>query len=66
MTANTRATFTTTDSEYIGKYNNTECVVLGELDPSRYDKEDVGPMYSIKLFDGAIIEAFEDELTPIK
>ena len=57
-----KAIFTTTDSELRGRYDHTECTVLHELDPKEYDREDVGLMYKVKLFDGNVIDAFEDEL----
>ncbi len=53
--------FNTTQSDLI-KYNGTKVEVIGELDESKYDKEDVGKMYKIIFFDGVKRDAFEDEL----
>lgn len=55
------AKFYTTQSDLV-KYNGTEVVVLGPLSESEYDREEVGPMYHIRLFDGTEIDAFDDEL----
>lgn len=54
--------FTTMQSD-LRKYNGQIVDILGPLDESKYDKEDVGPMFTIKFHDGVIAEAFEDELT---
>lgn len=56
-----RKRFNTTQSDLL-KYNNTSVEVIGECDESKYDKADVGTMYDIRLYDGKLIEAFEDEL----
>ena len=36
--------------------------VIDELDPSTYDREEVGPMYRVAFEDGTEIDAFEDEI----
>lgn len=53
--------FQTTQSDLL-KYNGMKCEVLGKLNDSEYDKEDVGNMYNIRLDNGDEIQAFEDEL----
>jgi len=53
--------FYTTQSDLM-QYNGTVVKVLWPLPESEYDREDVGPMYRIRLFDGSEIDAFDDEL----
>ena len=57
----TNAIFTTTQSDLI-KYNGSVVLVLCPLNENEYDREDVGNMYKIRLFNGDEIDAFEDEL----
>lgn len=41
----------------------TEAVVLGLVDPTTYDADEVGPMYQIRFTsDGAEIEAWPEEI----
>lgn len=54
-------TFYTTQSD-LSQYNGTVVEVLGPLPESEYDREDVGPMYRVRLWDGSVIDAFDDEL----
>lgn len=57
--------FHTTQSDLL-KYDG-ECVeVLGELDESKYDKEDVGLMFVVRTSNGTELQAFEDELSDIE
>ena len=53
--------FNTTQSDLL-KYNGTMVVVLGALEESKYDKEDVGQMYRIRFYDSVESDAFADEL----
>lgn len=55
------AKFQTTQSDLV-KYNGMDCEILGKVDASTYDKEDVGDMYNIRLKNGAELQAFPDEI----
>lgn len=41
-----------------------EVTILGELDPSAYDRAEVGTMYRVRFPDGYTADAFAEELTP--
>ncbi len=56
---NTPAIWTSTEAASKGPMTVT---VLGPLDPSEYDIEEVGAMYNIELPDGSMYQAFEEEL----
>lgn len=53
--------FHTTQSDLV-KFNFSHVEVLGPLDETEYDREDVGPMYKARFIDGEIRDVFEDEL----
>ena len=53
--------FKTTQSDLL-KHNGERIVACVPLDESRYDREDVGPMFRIKMESGADLDAFEDEI----
>ena len=53
--------FETTQSD-LAHYNGMKIIASAPLDESRYDKEDVGEMLRIKLEDGTLLDAFEDEM----
>lgn len=53
--------FETTQSD-LTRYNGMKIIASAPLDESRYDKEDVGEMFRIKLEDGTLLDAFEDEM----
>lgn len=42
--------------------NGERIFVIDELDPSEYDREEVGPMYRVMFEDGFEVDAFEDEI----
>lgn len=52
--------FNTTQSDLI-EHNEKKIVKRIPLDESKYDKEDVGPMFIVTLSDGTELHAFEDE-----
>lgn len=55
-------TFRTSQSD-LRQYNNMECIILGKLGESEYNKEDLeNLMYEIMPGNGEIIQAFEDEV----
>lgn len=49
------------DSHY-KRYDGTICEVIGPLNELEYNIEVFGPMFKVKLHDGRVIDAFEDEL----
>lgn len=53
--------FKTTQSDLL-KYNGQRIVASAPLPENEYDKEDVGPMFRIRLNSGAMLTAFEDEM----
>lgn len=53
--------FQTTQSDLI-KYNGMTYTIIRELYDTECDKAEVGTMYKIKLENGIVIDAFEDEL----
>lgn len=54
---------TLTDSKLMPR-NGQTVEVLGPVDPTSYDFEDVGPMVRVRFPDGAETEAFGDEIQP--
>lgn len=53
--------FETTQSD-LTRYNGMKIIASAPLDESRYDKEDVGEMFRIKLEGGTLLDAFSDEI----
>jgi len=49
------------DSLY-NKYDKTDCMVIGRINETSYNFEDVGTMWEIRLYDGTVTCAFADEL----
>ena len=70
MSANKTATF----RRYVSDPATAECelheragqevTILGELEPSTYDRAEVGTMYHVRFPDGYAADVFAEELTP--
>lgn len=58
----TTKTFTTVDTEWADRSGHA-VTVLGEIDPTTYDRDEVGPMFRIQFADGIQADAFGDELS---
>lgn len=56
------ATFKTDDTT-LRHRNGQRVAVVGELNPSEYDREEVGVMHLIHFPDGTDADAFNDELS---
>jgi hypothetical protein len=61
--AGTLVTFTTPYDQY-REYGGRKAKVLGEVDHTLTDPDDVGPLYNIQFEDGTIIEAWPEEINP--
>jgi hypothetical protein len=57
---NSRVIWSSTDSDGPGRLVAT---VVGPLSPAEYDREEVGPMFTISLPNGTTETAFADELS---
>ena len=59
-----KAIFDTHGQDTTLNYRSGETVeILGQLDKTQADIDDVGNMYNVMFSDGFKIDAFEDELT---
>lgn len=57
----TTAIFHTIDSGLL-EYDGQACAVLGETDPTTYDRPDFGLMLRVRFADGYEADAFADEI----
>lgn len=45
------------------KHSGQRARIFGEVDPDTYDRDEVGALHLVEFEDGAIFEAYSDELT---
>lgn len=55
--------FTSPYEQYADRIGQAATVV-GEVDHSRLDHEETGPLYEVRFDDGTIIEAWPEEIDP--